>query len=276
VDILMMAKAAFLGAIDGLTELLPVSSTAHLSVAGAFLGITGERLRTFDLGLQAGVALALVFAFRRRIFEASRLQGGTGRASKLITNIVIGFLPAAAMGACAFRSIQGYYFSGAAFAGAIFVGSAVMMWVERHGNRPTRVHTLDDIRPADALWIGLLQCLGLIVPGIGRTSSTVVGGMLLGLSRMVATEFSLFLASPTLVTASAFGLWQARDLLSTDAWPLIGTGLLTSFVCALGCVRWLTRFLANNTYFPFAWYRNSVGIVVIATLIAGAVKWTDA
>jgi undecaprenyl-diphosphatase len=271
-----MAKAALLGAIDGLTELLPVSSTAHLSVAGAFLGITGQRLRTFDLGLQAGVALALVFAFRRRIVEASRLLGRTGRAPKLVTNIVIGFLPATAMGAWAFRSIQGYYLSGAGVAGAFFVGSAVMMWVERPGNRPTRVHTLDDIRPADALWIGLLQCLGLILPGIGRTSSTVVGGMLLGLSRMVATEFSFLLAMPTLVTASAFGLWQARDLLSTDAWPLIGTGLLTSFVCALGCVRWLMRFLASNTYFPFAWYRISFGIVVIATLIAGAVNWTDA
>jgi undecaprenyl-diphosphatase len=269
----LLVKAALLGLVEGLTEFLPISSTGHLILAGSLLGLHDEKTRVFDVAIQTGAMLAVIWHYRRRIADTVAGLGGEPRARRFATNVLIAFLPAAVLGVLFGSAIKAHLFRPVPVAIAFVVGGLVILWVER--GRPAvapRIDDVDDMRALDALKLGLAQAFALI-PGTSRSGATIIGGMLFGLSRRAATEFSFFLAIPTLVGAGAWDLLKYRSLLSVADLPMFGIGLAVSFVAALACVRWLIRFVATHDFVPFAWYRIAFGALVLITAQAGWVDW---
>ena len=271
-DWTLLAKAAVMGVVEGLTEFLPVSSTGHLILAGALLDMTDEKSKVFDIAIQSGAILAVVIVYWQRLYAAVHDFGSSVRARRFIANVAIGFLPAAVIGFFAYKHIKTWLFNGPVVAAAFIVGGLIIIWVER-GIRPQpRVNDIDDMTALDALKVGFVQCLGMI-PGTSRSGATIIGGMLLGLSRKAATDFSFFLAIPTLVAAGGYSLWKERAALSAADLPLFAVGLVVSFVAAWACVRWLLRYIASHDFVPFAWYRIAFGAVVLLTYFTGWVDW---
>ncbi len=273
-DLLLLIKGAVMGLVEGLTEFLPVSSTGHLILTGSLLGMEGEKIKTFEIAIQTGAILAIIIVYWQRILSA---LGGFGRrpqATRLVVNVALGFLPAAIVGFLVYKAIKAYLFNGPVVAGAFIVGALIILWVEKRVQPVPRVRDLDDLTPADAFKVGLVQCLGMI-PGTSRSGATIIGGMLLGLSRPVATEFSFFLAIPTLIAAGGYSLWKTRHLLSSADLPLFAVGFVVSFLSAWVCVRWLLRYVMTHTFVAFAWYRIAFGLVVLATALTGVVTWAD-
>jgi undecaprenyl-diphosphatase len=269
----LLLKAALLGLVEGLTEFLPISSTGHLILAGSLLGLHDDKTKLFDVAIQTGAMLAVIWHYRRRIADTVAGLGGEPRARRFAANILIAFLPAAALGVMFGSAIKAHLFRPVPVAIAFVVGGLVILWVERgRAARIARIDDVDDMRPLDALKLGLAQAFALI-PGTSRSGATIIGGMLFGLSRRAATEFSFFLAIPTLIGAGAWDLLKYRALLSAADLPMFGIGLAVSFVAALACVRWLIRFVATHDFVPFAWYRIGFGILVLVTAQAGWVDW---
>jgi len=269
----LLLKAALLGLVEGLTEFLPISSTGHLILAGSLLGLHDDKTKLFDVAIQTGAMLAVIWHYRRRIADTVAGLGGEPRARRFAANILIAFLPAAALGVMFGSAIKAHLFRPVPVAIAFVVGGLVILWVERgRAARIARIDDVDDMRPLDALKLGLAQAFALI-PGTSRSGATIIGGMLFGLSRRAATEFSFFLAIPTLIGAGAWDLLKYRALLSAADLPMFGIGLAVSFVAALACVRWLIRFVATHDFVPFAWYRIGLGILVLVTAQAGWVDW---
>ena len=265
--------ALLLGIVEGLTEFLPVSSTGHLIVAGSLLGYTGEQAKVFEIVIQAGAILAVCWEFRTRLLSVAAGLFREARANRFAINLFVAFLPAAVLGLAFGKLIKSSLFAPVPVAVAFIVGAFVILWAERRRRAP-RVDSVDAMRPLDALGIGLCQCFALI-PGTSRSGATIIGGMLLGLSRSAATEFSFFLSIPTLIGAGAYSLWKERALLSAADLPLFLVGLVFSFLAAWLCVRWLLRYVSTHTFVPFAWYRIAFGIVVLATAWSGVVVWQD-
>jgi len=195
------------------------------------------------------------------------------QARRFALNVVIGFLPAMVVGLLAYKTIKAHLFTPQVVAGAFIVGAFVILWAERRQVAP-RVQTVDDMTAWDALKVGLVQCLGMI-PGTSRSGATIIGGMLLGLSRRAATDFSFFLAMPTLIGAGVYSLYKERALLSAADLPLFAVGLVFSFISAWVCVRWLLRYISSHSFVPFAWYRLAFGAVVLLTWWTGWVTWAD-
>jgi undecaprenyl-diphosphatase len=273
-DLILLGKAALMGIVEGLTEFLPVSSTGHLILAGSLLGMRGDTTKTFEIAIQTGAILAVVIVYWQRIRDALLGFGRRPEATRLIVNVALGFLPAGVIGLLLYKAIRAHLFNGPVVAGAFIVGGLIIMWVEQRLRPVPRVLRLEELRPIDALKVGFMQCLGMI-PGTSRSGATIIGGMLLGLSRPVATEFSFFLAIPTLIAAGGYSLWKARDLLSLADLPLFAVGFIVSFLAAWLCVRWLLRYVSTHTFVPFAWYRIAFGLVVLATAWSGVVDWQD-
>jgi undecaprenyl-diphosphatase len=273
-DFILLAKAALMGIVEGLTEFLPISSTGHLILAGSLLGFNDEKGKVFDIAIQTGAILAVVIVYWPRLAGAVAHLGDRASARRFVLNDVIGFLPAAVIGLVAYKSIKAHLFNAPVVAAAFIVGALVILWVERRARLRTRIAEVDDMTPLDALKVGLVQCLGMI-PGTSRSGATIIGGMLLGLSRKAATEFSFFLAIPTLVGAGAYSLWKERSLLSAADLPLFLVGFVFSFAFAWLCVRWLLCYVSTHTFVPFAWYRIAFGIVVLVTAWSGLVVWQD-
>jgi len=269
----LLLKAALLGLVEGLTEFLPISSTGHLILAGSLLGLHDDKTKLFDVAIQTGAMLAVIWHYRRRIADTVAGLGGEPRARRFAANILIAFLPAAALGVMFGSAIKAHLFRPVPVAIAFVVGGLVILWVERgRAARIARIDDVDDMRPLDALKLGLAQAFALI-PGTSRSGATIIGGMLFGLSRRAATEFSFFLAIPTLIGAGAWDLLKYRALLSAADLPMFGIGLAVSFVAALACVRWLIRFVATHDFVPFAWYRIVFGALVLVSAQAGWVDW---
>ena len=273
-DLILLLKAAIMGVVEGFTEFLPVSSTGHLILTGALLGMTDDKSKVFDIAIQTGAILAVVIVYWQRITSAVSEFGSSARARRFIFNIAIGFLPAAVIGFFVYKKIKVYLFNGPVVAAAFIVGGLIILWVESRKDRVVRINDIDDMTPMDALKVGFVQCLGMI-PGTSRSGATIIGGMLLGLSRKAATDFSFFLAIPTLVAAGGYSLWKERALLSMADVPLFAVGFVVSFLAAWVCVRWLLRYIASHTFVPFAWYRIAFGIVVLFTYFTGLVHWAD-
>jgi undecaprenyl-diphosphatase len=273
-DAVVLVKAVVMGIVEGLTEFLPVSSTGHLILTGSLLGMHGDTTQTFEIAIQTGAILAVVIVYWQRIRDALLGFGRRPEATRLVVNVALGFVPAGVIGLLLYKVIKAHLFNGPVVAGAFIVGGLIIMWVEQRLRPVPRVTRLDDLRPVDALKVGFVQCLGMI-PGTSRSGATIIGGMLLGLSRPVATEFSFFLAIPTLIAAGGYSLWKARELLSMADLPLFAVGFVVSFLAAWACVRWLLRYVATHTFVPFAWYRIGFGLLVLATAWSGAVAWTD-
>ncbi|HTN29033.1 MAG TPA: undecaprenyl-diphosphate phosphatase [Burkholderiales bacterium] len=254
--------ALILGVVEGITEFLPISSTGHLIVAADLIGATGERWNVFNIAIQTGAMLAVVWEYRARFFKVD---------VTLYRNLIVAFMPAAVLGLLFSRYIKSYLFHAVPVALAFIIGGFVILWVERKP-RPARVETAETMTWVDALKVGIAQCFALI-PGTSRSGATIIGGMLFGLSRKAATEFSFFLAVPTLVAAGAYDLWKNRALFSADDIGMFSVGFIAAFISAFVVIRWLIRYVATHDFKPFAWYRIAFGAVVLATAYFGLVTW---
>ena len=272
-DLTLWVKAAIMGIVEGLTEFLPVSSTGHLILAGSLLGFTDDKSKVFDIAIQSGAIFAVILVYWQRLRDTVIGFGDDPVARRFLLNVAIGFVPAVILGLLFGKAIKAHLFTPVVVATTFILGGFVILWAERR-HRTARIETVDDMRPLDALKVGLVQCLAL-VPGTSRSGATIIGGMLLGLSRKAATDFSFFLSIPTLIGAGLYSLWKERALLSTADIPLFAVGLVFSFLSAWLCVRWLLRYISTHTFTPFAWYRIAFGIVVLATAYGGVVTWAD-
>ncbi|UUX95040.1 undecaprenyl-diphosphate phosphatase [Aquabacterium sp. J223] len=272
-DAILLAKAAVMGIVEGLTEFLPISSTGHLILAGALLRFTGESVKVFDIAIQTGAIFAVILVYWQRLAATARGLGSQPQARRFVVNVAIGFAPAVVLGLLLGKAIKEHLFNPSVVAAAFIVGGFVILWAERRPASSVRVQTVDDMTPWDALKVGLAQCLAL-VPGTSRSGATIIGGMLLGLSRQAATDFSFFLAMPTLIGAGAYSLYKERALLSPADAPVFAVGLVFSFLSAWVCVRWLLRYVATHDFKPFAWYRIVFGALVLLTAWTGWIDWS--
>jgi undecaprenyl-diphosphatase len=276
-DILLAIKAIVMGLVEGFTEFLPISSTGHLILAGSLLNFTGEKVKVFEIAIQAGAILAVMWEYRRRIGTVLGGLTNDPKQQKFVINLVVAFLPAAVLGLLFSKMIKAHLFKPVPVALAFIVGGLVILWVEnRNRRRPAkaRVDSVDDMTIVDAFKIGCAQAFALI-PGTSRSGATIIGGMLFGLSRKAATEFSFFLAIPTLLAATVYSVYKERALLSMADLPLFAIGGAAAFVSAFLCVRWLLRYISSHDFTVFAWYRILFGIVIIASAHYGWVVWLD-
>jgi len=276
VDITLLIKAAIMGVVEGLTEFLPISSTGHLILAGALLGFDDDKAKVFDIAIQTGAILAVILVYWQKIRDTVVALPTQSQARQFALNVLIAFVPAVVLGLLFGKAIKAHLFTPVVVASTFIIGGFIILWAEkRQANAATapRIQDVDDMDWKDALKVGLVQCLAM-VPGTSRSGATIIGGMLLGLSRKAATDFSFYLAIPTLIGAGAYSLYKERALLSMADLPLFGVGLLFSFISAWLCVRWLLRFISTHNFNGFAWYRIVFGIVVLATAWTGAVQWT--
>ncbi len=270
----MLGKAVVMGVVEGLTEFLPISSTGHLILAGSLLDFADAKAKVFDIAIQTGAIIAVVIVYWQRLRDAVLQLPSSARARRFVTNVAIGFVPAVVLGLAFGKAIKAHLFNAPVVAATFILGGFIILWAERRPAASVRVAAVDDMTPLDALKVGLAQCLAMI-PGTSRSGATIIGGMLLGLSRQAATDFSFFLAVPTLIGAGAYSLYKERALLSMADLPLFGVGFAVSFVAAWVCVRWLLRYIASHTFIGFAWYRIAFGLVVLGTAWTGAVVWAD-
>ena len=270
-DILLLLKAAILGIVEGLTEFLPISSTGHLILAGDLLNFNDERGKLFEIVIQSGAILAVIWEYRAKISQVLSGAFSDKLSQRLIINLMIAFCPAASLGFLFSKAIKAHLFNAPVVATAFILGALVILWAERR-QHSVRVQTVEDMTPLDALKVGCAQAFALI-PGTSRSGATIIGGMLFGLSRKAATEFSFFLAIPTLIMASLYSMYKDRALLSFDDIGIWIVGLVTAFISAFFCVRWLLRYISTHDFTIFAWYRIAFGLIVLATWQWNIVQW---
>ena len=273
-DIELLVKAAIMGVVEGLTEFLPISSTGHLILAGSLLGFDDAKAKVFDIAIQTGAILAVIIVYWQKIRATLVALPTERQAQKFALNVLIGFLPAVVLGLLFGKMIKEHLFTPTVVATTFILGGFVILWAERRPQSAARIHSVDDMGALDALKVGLVQCMAMI-PGTSRSGATIIGGMLLGLSRKAATDFSFFLAIPTLIGAGVYSLYKERALLSMADLPLFGVGLFFSFISAWLCVRWLLRYISTHDFVPFAWYRIAFGIAVLVTAWLGLVVWAE-
>ncbi|MDD2844877.1 MAG: undecaprenyl-diphosphate phosphatase [Rhodoferax sp.] len=275
-DIVLLIKAAIMGVVEGLTEFLPISSTGHLILAGALLGMDDDKAKVFDIAIQTGAIFAVILVYWQKIRDTVLALPTEKQAQRFALNVLIAFFPAVILGLLYGKAIKAHLFTPVVVASMFIIGGFIIIWAERRQlSKPsaTRIHDVDDMTPLDALKVGLAQCTAMI-PGMSRSGATIIGGMLLGLSRKAATDFSFYLAIPTLIGAGAYSLYKDRALLSLADAPVFGVGLVMSFLSAWLCIRWLLRYIASHSFVGFAYYRIVFGIVVLATAWTGSVSWT--
>lgn len=272
-DIELLIKALILGVVEGLTEFLPISSTGHLILAGDLLDFNDDKAKLFSVVIQVGAILAICWEYRQKIFSVITGLPRERQAQKFVLNLAVAFLPLASLGFLFGKQIKAVLFKPLPVALAFIVGAFVIIWAEKREHK-IRVSHVDDLTVLDALKLGFAQAFALI-PGTSRSGATIIGGLLFGLSRKAATEFSFFLAIPTLMVASAYDLYKHRDLLNlADDSLLFASGLIAAFISALLAVKGLLRYISHHNFIVFAWYRIVFGLVVIASAYSGAVQWT--
>ena len=282
-DWTLALKAALMGIVEGLTEFLPISSTGHLILAGSLLDFTGETVKVFEIAIQTGAMLAVIWEYRQRLAATVTGLATEPAARRFALNVLVAFIPAAVLGLLLGKIVKAHLFHPVPVALAFIVGGLIILWVERRhrgqfgerdleGTRRARVETVDQMSGLDALKVGLVQCLALI-PGTSRSGATIIGSMLFGFSRKCATEFSFFLGIPTLMGAGAYSVWKQRDLLQWSDLPMFAIGTVFAFFSAWLCIRWLIRYVSTHDFTVFAWYRIVFGLVVLATAYTGLVEW---
>jgi undecaprenyl-diphosphatase len=283
VDLTLLLKAAIMGIVEGLTEFLPISSTGHLIITASLIDFTGERVKAFEIAIQSGAMLAVIWEYRARLKATASGITHDDVARRFVRNIAIAFVPAVIAGLAFGSAIKAALFHPVPVAIALVVGGLIILWVEaRHkrlygerdlqGTRHARVETVDDMTAMDALKLGLIQCLALI-PGTSRSGALIIGGMVLGFSRKAAAEFSFFLGVPTLIGAGVYSLYRQRALLALEDVPMFAVGFVCTFISALLCIRWLIRYVSNHDFTIFAWYRIVFGGIVLLTAWTGWVEW---
>jgi undecaprenyl-diphosphatase len=271
-DIALLIKAAIMGVVEGLTEFLPISSTGHLILAGSLLGFHDDRAKVFEIAIQSGAILAVIIVYWQRLRDTVVGLPTQRQAQRFALNVVIAFIPAVVLGLLFGKVIKAHLFTPQVVATTFILGGFIILWAERRTSAVSRVNDVDEMTPMDALKLGLVQCLAL-VPGTSRSGATIIGGMLLGLSRRTATDFSFYLAIPTLVGAGVYSLYKDRALLSMADAPMFAVGLLFAFLSAWVCIRWLLRYVASHSFVPFAWYRIAFGVLILVTAYTGWIDW---
>lgn len=271
-DLAILLKALVLGIVEGLTEFLPISSTGHLILVGDLLGFNDEKAKVFQIAIQCGAILAIIWEFRHRFASVISGLPGDPLARRFVFNLAIAFLPLALLALLFGDIIKSTLFRPVPVAIAFIAGAMVILWAERR-QHAIRVHKVEEMRWSDALKIGLAQAFALI-PGTSRAGATIIGGLLFGLSRRAATEFSFFLAVPVLFVASAYELVKHRSLFDAGDLGMFATGFVAAFVSAFLCVRWLLRYISQHDFTIFAWYRIAFGVIVLVTAYTGVVNWT--
>ncbi|HEX7983049.1 undecaprenyl-diphosphatase [Duganella sp. 1411] len=278
-DIVLALKAIIMGLVEGFTEFLPISSTGHLILTEHLLGFAGmeDKINVFEIVIQAGAMLAVMWEYRARIGAVMTGIFSDRKQQRFALNVLIAFLPAAVLGLLFGQSIKQKLFAPIPVALAFIIGGFIILWVEKRAKdnpRAARIDSVDDLTPLDALKIGLAQSFALI-PGTSRSGATIMGSMMFGLSRKVATEFSFFLAIPTLLGATFYSLYKDRALLSAADLPFFTVGTVAAFISAFLCVRWLLRYISSHTFTVFAWYRIVFGLIVLVTGYYGVIVWAD-
>ncbi|MDR0996794.1 MAG: undecaprenyl-diphosphate phosphatase [Zoogloeaceae bacterium] len=269
---ILILKALILGIVEGLTEFLPVSSTGHLIIAGQLLDYTDEQSKVFEIVIQLGAILAVCWHFRARIGTAFSGLTSDPVQQRFARNLIVAFMPAAVLGLLLHGVIKHYLFNPLTVAFALVAGGVFILWFERRPEKP-RVVAVDDMSTADALKVGFAQAVAMF-PGVSRSGATILGGMAFGLSRQTATEFSFFLAIPTMFAATCYDVYKSWSFLRLDDLPVFTVGFIAAFLSGLLVVKWLLRFVAHHTFTSFAWYRIAFGGVVLLTAVTGWVKWT--
>ncbi len=284
-DLILLLEAAIMGIVEGLTEFLPISSTGHLILAGSLLDFTGETVRVFEIAIQSGAMLAVVWQYRERLLATVLGLASDPLAQRFTRNLLIAFLPAAVLGLLFGSWVKSHLFAPVPVAMSFIVGGLVILLVERRhrarygerdveGARHARVEAIDDMSALDALNVGLMQCMALI-PGTSRSGATIIGSMLFGFSRTAATEFSFYLGIPTLMGAGAYSVLKQRDALHGADLPMFAVGLVFAFASALVCIRWLIRYVSTHDFNAFAWYRIGFGSLVLVSAYLGWVDWHE-
>ncbi len=271
-DPVLLLKAAILGVVEGLTEFLPVSSTGHLILAATLLDFHDARGKLFEIVIQSGAIMAVVWEYRAKIGGVLANVTTDPLARRLLLNIAIAFVPLAALGMVFGKALKANLFNAPTVAAAFIIGGLIILWAERR-THSVRIESVDEMTPLDALKVGVAQAFALI-PGTSRSGATIIGGMLFGLSRQVATEFTFYLAIPTLGIAGLYSLYKERALLSLDDVGIWAVGMVAAFVSAFACIRWLIRYVATHTFVPFAWYRIAFGVLVLFTAWTGMINWS--
>ena len=273
-DLWSCIQALILGVVEGITEFLPISSTGHQIIVADLINFEGEQALAFNIIIQLGAILAVVWEYRRRITDIVVGLPTQRTAQRFSANILIAFFPAAILGVLFSDYIQAYLFNPVTVAVALVVGGVLMLWAE---SRPqvSKIESVDDMTWKEALKVGCAQCLALI-PGTSRSASTIIGGLVFGLSRKTATEFSFFLAMPTMVGAAVYSGYKYRDAFQAGDLPALAVGFITSFIFAMIAVRALLKFIGNHSYAAFAWYRICFGLFILATWKFGWVDWATA
>ena len=271
-DLWVAVQALILGIVEGITEFLPISSTGHQIIVADLIGFGGERAMAFNIIIQLGAILAVVWEYRRKILDIVVGLPTEPLAQRFTANLLIAFLPAVVLGVLFADLIHHYLFNPITVALALVVGGGIMLWAER---RQHLVHaqSVDEMTWKDALKIGFAQCLAMI-PGTSRSGATIIGGLLFGLSRKAATEFSFFLAMPTMVGAAVYSGYKYRDLFQASDLPVFAIGFITSFIFAMIAVRALLKFIGNHSYAAFAWYRIGFGLLILATWQLQWIDWS--
>ncbi|MBR7778697.1 undecaprenyl-diphosphate phosphatase [Undibacterium rugosum] len=275
-DLLLAIKVIIMGIVEGLTEFLPISSTGHLILTGSLLNFTGETQKVFEIVIQAGAIFAVCWEYRAKIASVLAGLGSDAKARFFTLKLFIAFLPAAVLGVLFSKHIKAVLFAPVPVALAFIIGGLIILWVERKpaDQQVARIDSVDDMTITDAIKIGLAQAFALI-PGTSRSGATIIGGMLFGLSRKAATEFSFFLAIPTLLGATVYSLYKARHDLSVADVPMFSLGTVAAFISAFFCVRWLLRYISSHDFKVFAWYRIAFGIMILITAYTGVIQWVD-
>ncbi len=272
-DITTLLHAFILGIVEGLTEFLPVSSTGHLILVGDLLHFNDEKGKVFEIVIQFGAILAVAWEYRARISSLVLALPRERAAQRFFINLFIAFLPLAILGLLFHKAIKASLFAPIPVAMAFIIGGFFILWAERR-NHSVRIAEVEQLSPTDALWLGFAQALALI-PGTSRSGATIIGGLFLGLSRRAATEFSFFLAIPTLTAATFYQAYKERALFSAADLPMLAVGFIAAFLSAFLCVRWLLRYISNHDFVPFAWYRVVFGLLVLLSWQQGWVDWSS-
>ena len=272
---MLLGKAAIMGLVEGFTEFLPISSTGHLILTGALLGFDDDKAKVFDIAIQTGAIFAVILVYWQKIRDTVATLPSSKLSQRFAINVLIAFTPAVVLGLLFGKAIKANLFNPVVVASTFIIGGFIILWAEKRQENNSKLATIQDVdqmSPLDALKVGLVQCLAMI-PGTSRSGATIIGGMLLGLSRKTATDFSFYLAIPTLIGAGAYSLYKERALLSMADVPMFGVGLLVSFISAWLCIRWLLKFIATHSFVGFAYYRIAFGLIVLLTAWQGWIKW---
>ena len=277
-DILLLLKAALMGIVEGLTEFLPISSTGHLILTSALLNFAAppfsrEKAHAFEIAIQIGAIFAVILVYWQKIRRTVVSLPHSRQSQRFALNVIMAFLPAVVLGLLFGQAIKENLFTPVVVAVTFILGGFVIIWAEKR-QKTARVLSVETMSLGDAIKVGLVQCFAMI-PGMSRSGATIIGGMLCGLDRKVATEFSFYLAMPTLIGAGVYSLYKVRSVLSMDVLPVFLVGLFFAFISAWLCVRWLLRFISSHDFIPFAWYRIAFGVLVLVTWWLGWVNWAQ-